>query len=132
MKSETRAHLDRANQFLARAGACLTLLVQEPLATEDASRNAYYAAFHAAQALILERTGRKSRKHGSVHRDFADATKSDASVDDHLRKFLPKAYEYKRIGDYDTGLVSRITAVDAQEAVAEAKRFVATVAALLP
>jgi uncharacterized protein (UPF0332 family) len=132
VKADTRAHLDRARQFLARADACLGLLPQQALAAEDAARNAYYAAFHAAQALIFERTGGKSKKHGSVHRGFTDVTKNDVSVDAQLRKFPTKAYEFKRVGDYETGSGVLITPTDAQDAVTEAKRFVSVVAALLP
>ncbi|HEX3522373.1 MAG TPA: hypothetical protein VHT52_09830 [Stellaceae bacterium] len=38
---------------------------------EDAGRNAYLAAFHAAQALIAERTGKEAKTHKGVHAQFA-------------------------------------------------------------
>jgi uncharacterized protein (UPF0332 family) len=132
VKSETRAHLERAAEHVERAEATLSLVVARPLVSADAARNAYYAAFHAAKALIFERTGGHSKKHGSVHRAFADVTLTDACVDDKLRRFLPNAYEFKRVGDYETGLAAQIEAKDAETAVAEAKRFVSVVTSLLP
>jgi uncharacterized protein (UPF0332 family) len=38
---------------------------------EDAARDAYLAAFHAAQALIAERTGKSAKTHRGVHIAFA-------------------------------------------------------------
>ncbi len=98
----------------------------------DAARNAYYAAFHAAKALIFERTGGNSRKHGSVHRAFKDVTLNDPLVDSALRGFLVKSYDYKRSGDYETGPAALVNTTDARDDVTEAKRFVSVVAALLP
>jgi len=50
---EAAAHLDKARECLGRARIVLAAGV-----AEDASRDAYLAAFHAAQALIAERTGK--------------------------------------------------------------------------
>jgi uncharacterized protein (UPF0332 family) len=49
---EAEEHLGKARQCLTRARTILAAGVGE-----DAGRNAYLAAFHAAQALIAERTG---------------------------------------------------------------------------
>jgi uncharacterized protein (UPF0332 family) len=42
---------------------------------EDAGRNAYLAAFHAAQALMAERTGKDGRTHKGVHAPICPADK---------------------------------------------------------
>ena len=56
MKPETAAHLAIATVDLDNAQTVARLLL-----AHLAARSAYYAAFHAAEALISERTG-KSRK----------------------------------------------------------------------
>jgi uncharacterized protein (UPF0332 family) len=50
---EAKEHFDNARQCLTRARAILAAGVRE-----DAGRNAYLAAFHAAQVSIAERTGK--------------------------------------------------------------------------
>jgi uncharacterized protein (UPF0332 family) len=129
---EAKVHLDRAGDFLRRADAALLSSAQEPLVVDDAARNAYYSAFHAATALIFERTRGTVKKHGSVHRAFIDVTRHDATVDGALKTFLTDSYRYKLAGDYGTDPSKRVTEADARSAVAEAKRFVTVVAALLP
>ena len=47
-----------AQRSLEKADNCLT----------TAGRNAYLAAFHAARALIFERTGKVAKTHRGVHR----------------------------------------------------------------
>jgi hypothetical protein len=49
---EAKEHFDKARQCLTRARTILAAGIGE-----DAGRNAYLAAFHAAQALIAERPG---------------------------------------------------------------------------
>ena len=66
MTSEAREHLDKARQCLTRARTILAAGIGE-----DAGRNAYLAAFHAAQALIAERTGKDAKTHRGVHAQFA-------------------------------------------------------------
>jgi uncharacterized protein (UPF0332 family) len=54
-------HLDKAGRCLIRARTILAAGIGE-----DAGRNAYLAAFHAAQALIAERTGKDAKPHKGV------------------------------------------------------------------
>jgi uncharacterized protein (UPF0332 family) len=63
-------------------------------------REAYLAAFHAAQALIAERSGRHAKTHKGVHVQFAKLTRNEPRIDLELRQFLPKAYDMKSIADY--------------------------------
>lgn len=99
MKPETAAYLANAAQALKDAGAILA--IQIPL---QAARLAYYAQFHAAQALIFERTGKIAKTHRGV-----------------------KAQFHKEATDYETGSEYAISAEDAAEAIHVAERFVATV-----
>ena len=66
MTPEAKEHFEKAWQCLARAQTILAAGVGE-----DAGRNAYLAAFHAAQALIAERTGKNAKTHEGVHAQFA-------------------------------------------------------------
>jgi uncharacterized protein (UPF0332 family) len=70
---------------------------------EDAGRNAYLAAFHAAQALIAERTGEDAKTHKGVHAQFARLTRNKPRLDRELRQFLAQAYDLKSIADYGLG-----------------------------
>ena len=101
MTPEAKAHLDRAGVFLIRARVDVAAAVQEPLMAEDAARNAYYAALHAAKALIFERSGQTQKSHGGVHKLFLQLVKDEARIGQDLRTFLTRAYDFKRIADYD-------------------------------
>ena len=60
MTPEAKEHFDKARQCLTR-----TRTILAAAAGEDAGRNAYLAAFHAAQALIAERTGKDAKPTGA-------------------------------------------------------------------
>ena len=98
MTPEAREHFDKARQCLIRARTILAAGVGE-----DAGRNAYLAAFHAAQALIAERTGKDAKTHRGVHSQFARLTRNEARLGRELRQFLAQAYDIKSIADYGFG-----------------------------
>ena len=62
MKPEADRYLDKARQSLAHARAILG---------EEAGRAAYLGAFHAAQALIFERTNRAAKTHRGSTDNFS-------------------------------------------------------------
>ena len=99
---------------------------------EDAARNAYYAAFHAAQALIVERTGKAPKTHSGVHRQYHRLTQHEPAVPQAMRAFLNQAYDFKATADYDTAPPPRISPQRAATAIQLAERFLAVVSALLP
>ena len=127
MTPETQGHLDKAREYLEKARALLDVLHFN----DEAGRAAYLAGFHAAQALISERTGRIARTHQGVNSQFNLLTQGDARVDADLRAFLGRTYNLKAIADYETGPGSHVSAEMAREAVQTARRFVEAVAALL-
>jgi uncharacterized protein (UPF0332 family) len=98
---------------------------------DAAGRTAYLAGFHAAQALISERTGRTVKSHGGVNTEFHRLVRSDQRVDDELRGFLGFAYNLKAIADYETGPGSEVSPQMAADATKKAKRFVAKMAELI-
>jgi len=78
-----------ADVYLQKAHRCLTnaqTMIPVGL-TEDAGRNAYRAAFHAAQAPILERTGREAKTHCGIRSKFLRLTRDEAGFPVELRRF---------------------------------------------
>lgn len=127
MTPEAKEHLDKARRCLTRARTILAAGVGE-----DAGRNAYLAAFHAAQALIAERTGKDSKTHRGVHTQFARLTRNEPRLGRELRQFLPQAYDIKSIADYGLGPDTDVPLDRARAAIDTAEQFVARVTELLP
>jgi len=99
--------------------------------SDEAARAAYLAGFHAAQALISERTGQIAKSHSGVRSTFARLVKDDPQIDHALVRFLGRAYRFKEIADYGTGPQAVVSADEAEEAIAAAVRFVDNIATLL-
>jgi uncharacterized protein (UPF0332 family) len=120
-------------RFLKKARHCLdnARLNLQVHATDDAGRNAYLGAFHAAQALIFERSGKVAKTHHGVHSQFEKLAKDEAGLDLELRRFLPSVYRLKSIADYETGPDSEISPERAAAAMETARRFVDVIARLL-
>jgi len=97
---------------------------------EDAGRDAYLAAFHAAQALILARSGKVVKTHRGVHRLFAQLAKNEARLHEFSR-FLSQAYNLKDIADYELGPGAAVPLDRASAAIKTAERFVDRAAEIL-
>jgi uncharacterized protein (UPF0332 family) len=74
---EAEEHLDKAREALIKARGLLDVMHY----SDEAARAAYLAGFHAAQALISERTGRIAKSHSGVRSTFARLVKDDPQVD---------------------------------------------------
>ena len=96
-----------------------------------AGREAYLAAFHAAEALIFERTGKFAKTHRRLRAQFARLAKDETGIDQSLTEFLGRAYELKSLADYGTGVEASISSATANAAVATATGFVERIAGLL-
>src|SRR5438552_7095681 len=103
------------------------LAVQLP---EDAGRAAYLAGFHAAQALIFERTGGVTKTHKGAHAEFARLTRNEPRIDSGLRRFLPQAYDLKALCDYELGPDAEVPHDKAADAIDSAARFIETIGTL--
>ena len=125
MTPETGYFLAKARRLLDEAEGMLAMHYNEA-----AGRTAYLAGFHAAQALISDRIGRAVKTHGGVRTEFHRLIRGDPRFDDTLRDFLGSTYTLKAIADYETGPGSDVSPERAARAIAEAKRFVVTIAAL--
>jgi uncharacterized protein (UPF0332 family) len=122
---EAAALLDKARECLAKADG---MLGQWP---DEAGREAYLAGLHAAQAMIVESTGKLVKRHRGVQRELARLTKDAPQTDPKLRAFLGRAYNLKAIADYGTNPSSKISAEVATQAIETAKHFVAWIIELI-
>ena len=128
MTPESDRFLQKAEKHLERGHTMLGVGLDE-----DAGRAAYLAAFHAAQALIFERTGKVHKTHKGVQTEFLRLTKNAPDFPSDQRIFLSQAYNLKAIADYETGSGSEVSAEKATAAVEGARRFVGVIRqALIP
>jgi uncharacterized protein (UPF0332 family) len=123
---EAADHLEKAHRCLRRGRTILAVDVYDV-----AAREAYLAAFHAAQALIAERAGRAAKTHRGVHVQFARLTKNEPRLDVELRQFLPKSYHMNATTDYGVDPGIGITSEQAVWAINTADRFIQCVTTLL-
>ena len=121
-----------AARFLAKARECLAdSVLYQPLVPRIAGREAYLAAFHAAEALLFERTGKAAKTHRGVRAQFARIAKDEPRIDQSMSEFLGRAYELKSLADYGTGSEASISLATAKAAIETANRFVDCIAGLI-
>lgn len=120
MTPETGEHLGKAREYLVKARALLDVVHF----ADEAGRAVYLAAFHAAQALISEKTGKIAKTHEGVNRQFNALTKDDPRVDRELRRFLSQAYSLKAVADYEAGPGAEVPVERVESALAVAHKFV--------
>lgn len=126
MKPETADYLAKARKDLSEARQ----IIQIGLASV-AARSTYYAAFHAAEALIFERTGRVAKTHKGVRSEFARLTKDDPRLPQTVMAFLTQAYGYKAISDYSVDPDEVITMANDETAIISAGTFLDRFASML-
>ena len=76
MKPETAQLIEFARDMLRRASQMFSIHLND-----DASRAAYLACFHVAQAIIFEREGRALKTHRGVQTEFSRIMKDDPRAD---------------------------------------------------
>jgi uncharacterized protein (UPF0332 family) len=113
-------HLAKAHKLLARAQQLLRQHFPN-----DAARGAYLAAYHAAQAYIVDHAGRAAKTHSGAHTQFAQLAMHEVRVSEEFRSFLPKAFRLKAVVDYEFGDDAEIPVPRAEAAVETAGRFIA-------
>jgi uncharacterized protein (UPF0332 family) len=119
----------QAERFLQNAEDHLKrgrIMVADGL-NDDSGRAAYLAGFHAAQALIFERTGKVLKSHKAVNIEFLRLTKDEPHFSPERRGFLSRAYDFKAVADYDVGPIAEVSSHEAVEALEAARKFVASV-----
>jgi len=95
-----------------------------------AAREAYLAAFHAAEAFLLERTGNLAKTHRGLRTEFARLAKAESRIDPTFSRFLANAYEIKSVADYGAEPLS-VSAKAANEAIGTAERMIEAIDKLL-
>ena len=120
MNQDALDQLAAADIALAKAAAMMT----HPF-YDEAGRHAYYAMFHAAHALIVERDFKPPKTHRGLHQLFARATSTEPALQPLVAE-LGKSYRFKWVADYGPA-GSTITTAEAQHAIGDATRFIATI-----
>ena len=126
MKAEAANYFSKAQEDLSDARQIAGIGL-----AKVAARSAYYAAFHAAEALIVEKTGKVAKSHSGVRSEFARLARDDPHLGKATTAFLAQAYKYKEIGDYGVGADAVITLLDAEAAIRSAQDFLTHVAEAL-
>jgi uncharacterized protein (UPF0332 family) len=127
MMPEAVDYLDKARECLAAARSIAGL----PLPAV-AAREAYLAAFHAAEAFVFARIGRAVKTHRGLRATFARLAKDEPGLDPAFVRVLADAYEFKAIADYAVGDTARpITAANANRMIETAAGLVEAVAKIL-
>ena len=126
MTPEAAQYLDKARQALKEARAVAGIGLGEA-----AGRAVYLAVFHAAQALIFERTGKVPRTHRGVHAQFSRLAGDEPEVGAELPRFLSQAYDFKAVADYEIGPDATVPLAEALSAIETAENFVTRIAELL-
>lgn len=126
MKPEVGGFLAKARKSLLEAQAVIGINL-----TEAAGRAAYFAAYHTAQALIFDRSGKVAKTHSGVRSEFSRLTKDDPTIDREFSVFLGQAYTFKVIADYEMETSGVLPRERAQEAIAAAARFINSITVLV-
>jgi uncharacterized protein (UPF0332 family) len=126
MTPEAEDYLNKARDHLSEAQK-----IEGIGLAKAAARSAYYAAFHAAQALVVERTGKIAKTHSGVRGEFSRLARDEPRIDRTFPAFLAQAYLYKEVADYGTGAGADVTMPDANSAIASASRLIDCITALL-
>ncbi len=117
MTPEAADYLAKAREYLSKAGSLLDVVHY----SDEAARAAYLAGFHAAQALVFERTARVAKSHRGLRTTVA---RLDPRIDRSFTRFLARAYKSKEITDYGIGPQAVVTTAQAREMLGLATRFV--------
>ncbi len=118
MTPEVAAYLDKAAEDLADARKIAAI----PL-PKVAARSAYYVAFHAAEALLLARTGRIAKTHTGLRSALSQVFPGDSGENREMLTFLARAYKFKELSDYGIGRAADVTEAEAASLIEGAARF---------
>lgn len=118
-------HLAKARTHLEHARAIAGIGIHE-----IAAREAYQSAFHAAEAVLIARMGRRAKTHSGLRTAMAKLASESGDINREWGKFLARAYDLKSLADYSTK-TDAVTAEDARFAIDGAQRLLDEIARLL-
>jgi uncharacterized protein (UPF0332 family) len=120
VKRESADYLERGVRALASAKAIAQIGEHRV-----AAREAYLAAFHAAEAYIFEYAGKTSKTHRGVRALFNQLAKGDPRIPPACAGFLAEGYDLKSIADYGGGPFGAVISEDdSTEAIAAADSMI--------
>ncbi len=119
MKEETVKLLEKAE----RATVAAEVLLGAGHAEFSVGR-AYYAMFHAAEALLHEK-GLHASKHGGVHALFGEHFAKTGLFDVKYHRWLLGAFDRRLVGDY--GFDAVLTEAEAARTIDQARELLAKV-----
>lgn len=96
---------------------------------DQAGRSAYMAAFHAATAFVIARTGKAPKTHSGLRREFARLARDDPRISREQLALLGWSYELKDTADYEQG--HKVSSEQAERAIEEALRLIETIAEIV-
>ena len=126
MTPEAGQALETARRHLIDARAVVTLRI-----TYIAGREAYLAAYHAAEAYLHHRTGKIAKTHRGLRTEFARLARSEPRIDPEFVRFLANAYEIKSIADYGAEPEANVSLEQANTAIETAGRLIDCIAGLI-
>jgi len=127
VKPETENYLDKARHCLNGAKT-----VAGGGLPDIAAREAYLAAFHAAEAYIFEHTDKAAKTHRGVRSQFSRLAQREPAIAREFLTFLAEGFEFKTIADYGIGpAIDTISTEDAVSAIDTAGRLIDIIAELL-
>ena len=97
--------------------------------TEQVGRDAYIAAFNAAQAFTVHVTGKEPKTRRGARTEFARLLQAEPALPQAFAAFLSNAYELKTSADYDGD--EHLSHAEATAALATAAEMVEVIATLL-
>jgi uncharacterized protein (UPF0332 family) len=103
----------------------------QPLVPRMAAREAYTAAYHAAEAYVYHRTGKIAKTHSGLRSEFSRLAKDEPRITADFTTFLATAYELKSQADYNPRPEKPITLQQAGDAIRTAERLIDLVEHLL-
>jgi uncharacterized protein (UPF0332 family) len=120
MKAETADYLAKAGAALANAERIAAVRLPHV-----ATREAYYAAYHAAEAYILDQTGKVAITDRGVRGEFGRLAGREPRIDRELTRFLATASQLKATANCGIGpTAAPISADQATAAITTARRFI--------
>jgi uncharacterized protein (UPF0332 family) len=116
VSEEVTAHMQRAQQSLEAART-----LRDAGLFDDTASRAYYAAFHAASAVLMSR-GSTFKKHGAVIGAVHKQLVHTGTLTVEMGKWLTWLFELRSVGDY--GEIIHVEEAQARLALDRAKRLI--------
>jgi uncharacterized protein (UPF0332 family) len=121
---EAAEALDRSRQDLDHARMILAIGLWS-----IAGRQAYLAAFHAAQTVVFEQSGKAPKTHRGLHSAFGQLAKAEPTLGMEVSRYLAELFQLKDIADYKISHL--VTKEEAKSAIDHAETLVGRVERLL-